>query len=173
MLIKARQGKASIFVRVEREDHIRSAVDAFNKSGIQPVLVSAGEAHKVIDHIKGKIRGVVMTGNPVVTSNRGLVRVNRLARLQSAGIPVAFGSFAEEGSAGLIDVATMVAAEDWSQQGALRALTADAARMLALEDHVGCLKVGCGGDVLLLDGPPLAPSTRILNVWVNGVEVQP
>ena len=59
-----------------------------------------------------------------------------------------------------------------SPQGALRALTSDAARMLSISERVGTLEAGRDADVLLLDGPPLAPGTSVLRTWVNGVEVQ-
>ncbi len=172
MLRDARTGKASIFVRVDRQDHIRSCVDAFEASGIKPVLVSASELPAVASAVRGRITGVILVGSAVSTRNGGLVTHNRYAALQAAGIPVAFASFAEEGAAGLMDVATYAAAQGWNPQGALRALTADAASILSLSDSIGSMKAGCGADVLLLDGPPLAPSTRILNVWVNGREVQ-
>lgn len=171
MLVNSRKGEASVFVFVDREDHIRSCVDAFARAKIKPVLVFADDAHEVIDHIRGKVAGVVLSGSPVVSSHRGLTVTNRFARLQNAGIPVAFASQAEEGAAGLIDVATMAAAEAWSPAGALRALTADAASMLSLSNHLGTLQTGRAGDVLLLDGPPLTPSTSIVHVWVNGEPV--
>ncbi|MFT5057483.1 MAG: imidazolonepropionase-like amidohydrolase [Planctomycetota bacterium] len=172
MLRDARAGKASIFVRVDRQDHIRSCVDAFEAAGIKPVLVSAGEIASVAKVVRGRINGVILTGSAVSSRNRGLVVHNRFAALQAAGIPVAFASFAEEGAAGLVDVATYAASQGWSPQGALRALTVDAAHILSLSESIGSLQAGRGADVLLLDGPPLVPSTRILNVWVNGREVQ-
>ncbi|MCP5022853.1 MAG: amidohydrolase family protein [bacterium] len=172
MLRDARTGKASIFVRVDRQDYIRGCVDAFEASGIKPVLVSASELPAVASAVRGRIAGVILVGSAVSTRNSGLVTHNRYAALQAAGIPVAFASFAEEGAAGLMDVATYAAVRGWNPQGALRALTADAASILSLSDSVGSMKAGCGADVLLLDGPPLVPSTRILNVWVNGREVQ-
>lgn len=172
MLRDARNGKASIFVRVDRQDHIQSCVDAFAAAGIKPVLVSASEITVVLNAVRDRIAGVILTGSPVRTMNSGLVTQNRLAILQAAGVPVAFASFAEEGAAGLVDVATYAAARDWSPQGAMRALTSDAAKILSLSGKIGSLEAGNGADVLLLDGPPLVPSTRILNVWVNGREVQ-
>jgi imidazolonepropionase-like amidohydrolase len=172
MLRGSRNNKASIFVKVDREDHIRSCVDAFAAAGIKPVLVSASEIGSVIPHVRGKIAGVVLTGSPISTVHGGLVTHNRYAALQAAGIPVAFASFAEEGAAGLVDVATYAASDGWSSEGALRALTADAAHILSLSNSIGTLATGRSADVLLLDGPPLVPSTRILNVWVNGREVQ-
>ncbi|MEZ6019940.1 MAG: amidohydrolase family protein [Planctomycetota bacterium] len=167
-----RDGTGSLIVRVSREDHIRSLVELCAKNNIRPVLLMADEAHLVAEDIRGKVAGVILTQRPVEVQNLGMVANNRYARLQEAGIPVAFASMAESGAAGLVDYATLAALEDWTPQGALRALTADAADMLSLGDEVGKLKVGNYADVLLLDGPPLVPSTMVQRVWVNGREVQ-
>jgi imidazolonepropionase-like amidohydrolase len=59
-----------------------------------------------------------------------------------------------------------------SPDGALRALTADAADMLELDGRVGRLAAGLDADLLLLDGPPLDPATSVLRAWVNGREVE-
>ena len=54
---------------------------------------------------------------------------------------------------------------------ALRALCSDAAAMFAMSERIGRLAPGLDGDVLLLDGPPLDPRTRVLRTWVGGEEV--
>ena len=59
-----------------------------------------------------------------------------------------------------------------SPEVAMRAVCSDAARMLALQDLVGRLAPGLDGDDLLLDGPPLAPATRVLRAFVGGEEVR-
>ena len=59
-----------------------------------------------------------------------------------------------------------------SSGGAVRALTSDAAGMLGIDDRVGVLAPGRDGDILLLDGPPLAPGTSVQRVWVNGEEIR-
>jgi len=59
-----------------------------------------------------------------------------------------------------------------SPEGALRALTADAATMFAIDDQVGRLAPGLFADVVLLDGPPLDAGTSVLRVWVAGREVR-
>ena len=43
---------------------------------------------------------------------------------------------------------------------------------MRVHDEVGRLAAGLAGDVLLLDGPPLEPATRVLRAWVGGKEVR-
>ena len=44
--------------------------------------------------------------------------------------------------------------------------------MLLLDGKVGSLLPGAFADVILLDGAPLAASSRVLRVWVGGEEVK-
>jgi hypothetical protein len=172
-LRRAFDGKAAVVVEVDRSDEIRDCVELFAAFGLKPVLLGADEAYEVVDEIAGKVAGVLPS--PVVLRylpERGTDYLMPYSLLQSAGIPVAFSSGAEEGAADLPVLAAYAVARGLGLDGALRALTADAAEMLAVGDRIGRLRRGLEADVLLLDGPPLAPSTSVLRVWVNGKEVQ-
>jgi len=107
-----------------------------------------------------------------VDPTQGQHPINRYELLTSAGVPVAFHSLAEEGAADLPLMAAYAVSQGMSTTAALRALTADAARILAIDDKVGLLQVGLDADVLLLDGAPLDPSTSVLRTWVSGREVR-
>jgi imidazolonepropionase-like amidohydrolase len=50
----------------------------------------------------------------------------------------------------------------------LRALTIHPAESFGLDDRVGSLEVGKDADVVLYDGDPLDPRTRVLRVWIDG-----
>jgi len=50
----------------------------------------------------------------------------------------------------------------------LRALTIHPAESFGLDDHVGSLEVGKDADVVLYDGDPLDPRTRVMRVWIDG-----
>ncbi len=168
----ALEGRVTVIVDVAREDEILACVDAFEQYGIQPVLYGARDAHYVADDLAGRVRGVLLSHSMKIRDSRTGTDVrNPYAQLQDAGIPVAFHSAAEEGAIDLPMMAMYAVANGMSTTGALRALTADAADMLSIGDHVGRIEVGADGDLLLLDGPPLAPGTSVVRVWVNGEEV--
>ena len=104
--------------------------------------------------------------------DKGLASLrNRYVELTAAGIRVAFHSGSEEGAAELPLLASYAVANGLGPGAALRALTSDAAAMMGIADRVGRLEAGLDADVLLLDGPPLEPSTSTLRTWVNGKEV--
>ena len=173
LLRRAMLGEAAVLVAVQREDEILACVDAFEACGIQPVLVGAGDAWKVLDRLQGRVAGVLLSQRiQYVDPTQGLEPVNRYEQLAAAGIPVAFHSLAEEGAADLPLMAAYAVAQGMSPAAALRALTADAARILSIDDKVGLLQPGMDADVLLLDGAPLEPATSVLRAFVAGKEIR-
>lgn len=172
-LRRAMDGQAAVVVEVSRALDIVACVQAFAEVGIEPILYGAGEAHLVLDEIVGQVAGVLLS--PIVVASepkRGTDYRTPYSELQNAGIRVAFLSEAEEGAIDLPLRAAFAIANGMSPEGALRALTADAADMMAMDERVGRLARGLDADVLLLDGPPLDPGTSVLRTWVNGEEVE-
>jgi hypothetical protein len=54
-------------------------------------------------------------------------------------------------------------------ESALEAVTIQPARMLGVEDRVGSVEVGKDADLVLWNGPPFEPSSRVVGVLVDGV----
>ncbi len=172
-LRRAMLGTGAVIIAVDREDEILACVDACAAAGVKPILYGAGDAWKVADKLAGRIAGVLLTQKVIWTDPKtGAEKHNRFAELQNAGIPVAFHSAAEEGAADLPLMAAYAVSQGMSPDGALRALTNDAAEMFSIDAHVGRIAAGLDGDVLLLDGQPVDPSTSVRRVWVNGREVR-
>jgi len=172
-LRRAMAGEAAVVVEVAREDEILDCVEAFEEVGIRPVLYGAEEAWKVADQIVGRIAGILPLHDVVrATPETGARKRNRYAELVAAGIPVAFHSAAEEGAIDVPLMAAYAVSQGLGAEAALRALTSDAARMLAIQDRVGTLAPGMDADILVMDGSPLSPSSSVLRVWVAGKEVR-
>jgi imidazolonepropionase-like amidohydrolase len=167
----ALNGQLALILQVDRGDEILACVDTCAGFGVKPVLYQAAGIEAVLDRVVGRIRGVLLS-HAIKVGGTGTDTYSPYAALQEAGIPVAFHSLAEEGAVDLPLMAMYAIANGMSPAGALRALTADAAEMLSIGARVGSLEAGRDGDVLLLSGPPLAPGTRVMRVWVNGVEVK-
>ena len=167
---RALEGEVAVIVSANRDDEILAAVDAFAGVGIKPVLLGASDAWRVKDELVGRVAGILPERWPLRTT-KGIETVNRFAELQQAGIPVAFYSDAEEGASDLFLLASYAVAEGMSPAGALRALTADAAAMMGIDDRVGSLEAGLDADVLLLDQSPMDAGSRIQRAWVAGQEV--
>lgn len=162
--------KTSVIVTANRDDEILDAVAAFEGVGIKPILMGAEQAHRVADQIAGRVKGVLPDADQLRTGD-GLIPSNRFAELQSAGIPVAFHSNAEEGAGELLMLANYAVIEGMSPSGAVRALTADAAKMLGIEGRVGRLAAGLDADVLLLSHGPTQFGAMVQRTWIGGEEV--
>jgi len=172
-LRRAMDGKAAVVIEVERAIDIVPCVQAFAEVGIKPILHGASEAYLVLDQIAGKVAGILLSPSVITgTAKDGTDYRTPYADLQNAGIRVAFQSEAEEGAIDLPLRAAFAIANGMSPDGALRALTADAAAMMAIDGRVGRLESGLDADVLLLDGATLEPGTSVLRAWVNGEEVE-
>ncbi len=170
---RAMLGKGALIVQVDREDEILECVAACESAGVKPVLYGANDAWKVVDRLVGRVSGILFTQRVIWTDPKeGAQKHNRYADIQNAGIPVAFHSAAEEGAADLPLMAAYAVSQGMNPDGALRALTLDAAAMLGLQNRIGKLAPGLDGDVLLLDGPPVEPATSVRRVWVDGREVR-
>ena len=54
---------------------------------------------------------------------------------------------------------------------ALQAITINPAKHLGIEDRVGSIEVGKDADLVVTDGNPFSPDTKVLHVWINGTPV--
>lgn len=170
---RALEGTVAIIVNVERADEILACVEAFEQYGLKPVLYGADDAWKVSDQLRGRVAGVLLDHRVIAAESKdGYRERNRYAELANQGIPVAFHSSAEEGAAELPLMAAYAVSKGMSPEGALRALTSDAARMLRIDDRVGMLTAGNDADVLLLDSDPTITGARVVRVWVSGREIR-
>ena len=169
----AMEGRASVVVRVERDDEILACVQAFEDHGIKPILFGANDAWKVSEKIVGRVAGVLLDHRVIYSdSHMGTAQRNRYAELAGAGLAVAFHSSAEEGAADLALIAAYAVSQGMSPEGALHALTLGAARMFHIDDRVGSLRAGLDADVLLLKSARIDSLVGVERVWVNGREVR-
>lgn len=171
ILRRAMTGDAAVLVEVERADQILACVKAYEDAGLKPVLVGAEGAEALANELRGRIAGVLPPRQ--ISRNLSAARsVNRYAELAAAGLPIAFHSAAEEGSAELAAFALRAVIDGLSPQAALVGLTSGAAKMLGLQSRVGSLTVGLDADVLLLSASPYESAASVQRVWVNGEEIR-
>jgi hypothetical protein len=173
-IVRAMSGEVTIVIEVQRDDEISDCVALFARYGIRPVLYGAEDAHLIALQIAGKVAGILLSPSVLVhEAERGSEYRTPYSDLQQAGIPVAFLSESEEGAIDLPLRAAFAVASGMSPDGAVRALTSDAASMMSIDHRVGRLAAGLDADVVLLDGPPMAPGTSVVRTWVNGEEIRP
>ncbi len=147
-------------VSVSRSADVLECVKLCNSYGIKPVLVTGSGAASVADQLKGKVTGVLVTSISAANS------------LSKAGIPVAFGSGAEEGAADLPRYVARGIQSGLSPNVVVRSLTGDAAKILGVDDRVGRIAPGMDGDILFLKASPFVGAPQVARAWVAGEEIK-
>lgn len=94
------------------------------------------------------------------------------AALHARGLRVLFTSTAPAAPpASLRLSAALAVRHGLPADAAFDALGRGAAEALGVADRVGTIEPGKDADLVLLDGPPLDPASRVLETWVDGVRV--
>ncbi|MCJ7675397.1 MAG: amidohydrolase family protein [Sedimentisphaerales bacterium] len=182
----ALQGKIPIRVAVRRAIDIRTALRIANEYGLSLILDECTEGYKVAEEIAKKNAPVVLgpfyyyprtssqydEGREVSWNNAGI--------LAKAGVRVAIASNAQEGprlaatqdeSIDLLTAAAFAVRHGMAPAEALKSITLTPAEILGVADRVGSLEKGKDADILILSGNPLAATSRIKRVILNGQTV--
>jgi imidazolonepropionase-like amidohydrolase len=169
------RGEVPLLVHAHRDRDLRAALRIADEFGIRLVLDGAAEAYRELEPIRAA--GVpVLAHAPMLRSSGDAENATfRLgAMLREAGIPFAYQS-GHEGyvprTRVLLFEAAVGAAHGLGFEGALRAVTIDAATILGIADRVGSLEVGKDGDLALFDGDPFEYTSHCTGVVIDGVVV--
>ena len=172
VLVRALRGELIVRTTARAEQDIRTALRLATEFGYKTVLEEATEAWSAID-------AIVEAGVPVILSapsrsavgDGAEVRWATARLLASRGVRFALCTGADTGALELAREAMFAVRFGLDRDAALRAITVDAARLLAVEDRVGALAPGLDADVVLWSGDPFEPSSAVISVWVAGEQV--
>ena len=168
--LDALKGDVPVFVRASTVAEVRAALELLvDEWKLKVVVVGGDEARRVSAELIKAKAGVIASPQVLATENGR--PVNLLREISLAGVPAAVGSDAYVGGAELLELLAYAVSRGLSPTTAVRMATGDAARVLDVADRVGTLQQGRDADLLLLSGPPFAPGSRLVNVFVGGEEV--
>jgi imidazolonepropionase-like amidohydrolase len=168
-------GAMPLLVTADRAQDIVSALRLAAEFGIRIVLDGAAEAYLVLDEIRAA--GVPVLLHPTMArayGERENLSFETAAKLRAAKIPFAlqsgYESYVPKTRVVLFEAA-IAAANGLGFDGALAAVTIDAAKILGVDQRVGSLEPGKDGDVALFDGDPFEYATHVTGVVIDGVPV--
>ena len=171
------EGSMPLVLRTQRESDIRQAVALARDFGIRVILYQADEAWRAAELLaEHKIPVILdpMANLPRRFDNIG-ARLDAAAILHRAGVPLALHAweFQMSHNAGqeLRQAAGVGIANGLPWQAALEALTAGAARIWGIEEHLGSLEAGKSANLVIWSGDPFEMTTRPLTVIVDGQDV--
>jgi imidazolonepropionase-like amidohydrolase len=164
-------GKLVARCHAHRADDILTALRISREFGFRLTIEHCTEGHFVADELAKA--GVMCTVGPLLTGKSKQELKDRQletpAALEAAG--VVFGLTTDHPvipAYSLPLCAAYAVRAGLSREGALRAITLDAARVAGLDDRLGSLEPGKDADCAITDGDLLDPRTRVLTTIVDG-----
>jgi imidazolonepropionase-like amidohydrolase len=170
-LVKVLDGDLPWCQHVHRADDIATAIRLADEFGYRLVINHGTEAHLLADLIAERDIPVII--GPLFSTRTKVELRQRTIRapgiLDRAGVRIAITTdHPVVGIQYLVLQAIMAVREGLDRDAALRALTIEPARILALDDRVGALTPGRDADVVIWSGDPLDAMSRPLQVLVSG-----
>jgi imidazolonepropionase-like amidohydrolase len=154
---------------------IMTALRLQKEFGFDLVLDGAAEAYLVLDEIRAAGVPVILHA-PMARAGGELQNAafDTAAKLRDAKIPFAlqsgYESYVPKTRVVLFEAA-IAAANGLGLDGALAAITLDAARILGIDQRVGSIEKGKDADFALFDGDPFEYTSKVCGVVIEGVVV--
>jgi imidazolonepropionase-like amidohydrolase len=166
--------KIPCFLSAHRADDLATGLRLAKEFHLRAVLDLATEGYLIADTIKEANVPVVVhptmqrIGSSLETYNTHLCNAALLAQCK---IPIAIGTGFEgyvPKTRVLRHEAAVAMVNGLGFDGALRAVTLDAARLLGIDDRFGSLEVGKAADLVLYDGDPFENTTHVTHTVISG-----
>jgi imidazolonepropionase-like amidohydrolase len=171
ILVDVLEGRLPARCHAHRADDILTALRISQEFGFRVTIEHCTEAHRVASELAEA--GVMCTLGPLLTGkSKQELRDRSLEAapaLERAG--VVFGLTTDHPVIPVYSLplcASYAVSAGMSRDGALRAITLDAARVIGLGDRLGSLEAGKDADCVIAEGDILDPRTRIRTTLVGG-----
>ena len=169
-LLPALDGTMPVLARAHRVDDILTAVRLADEFHLKLILSHGTEAYKVADLLAARKIPVLVgpiTTQPERIETQGAIYDNA-ARLRRAGVEIAIMSDETLNARMLPYEAGLAVAYGLPWEEAIRAITAAPAAIFGVADRIGSLKPGLEADLVVTDGDPLQPLTRLRHLMIAG-----
>jgi imidazolonepropionase-like amidohydrolase len=167
------RGEIPLVLAANRASDLEAALKLARDFHLKLVLAGASEGWVVARQIaaaKVPVLVNVLSNLPGSFEDLGATLENA-ARLQAAGVTVAFMSGDSHNARNIKQAAGNAVAYGMPWKAALEAMTVVPARIWGLDDHYGTLEPGKDADVVVWDGDPLEVTTFADHVFIRGAEV--
>jgi imidazolonepropionase-like amidohydrolase len=172
-MARAAAGEIPVRALARTEEDLLTALRVREDLGFLPVLEGVTEGYRVADRLAKAGASCVVGPVAYPVGGRGPEgtdpAMENPGALLRAGVRVALTSGGD--GAGLRDQAALAARWGFPRDAALRGVTSEAAALCGAGDRVGTLAKGMDADLVVLDGDPLEPSSRVRLVVVDGEAV--
>lgn len=173
-VVEILEGKRIVQHHTHRADDILTVLRLAKEFGFRVVIQHGIEAYKVAEELAARNIPVSMIIIDSPGGKHEAADVNNAGAgiLERAGVKVALHTDDPIiGSRFFLREGGLAVREGMTEEGALRALTQNAAEMLDLGGRVGSLEPGKDADFVILSGTPFSVYTKVLETWIEGEKV--
>ena len=175
-MIPVLKGETPVLMNANTEKEIKAVLEFANKHGLKLIINGGEEALKVAAQLKEKNIPVILPpvlNEPNAEDDPYDVTYARAGELFKAGVKIAFKTSTESpGSPGDIRLlpyhAGTSAAFGLPKEEALKAITIYPAQIFGVDKLVGSIEVGKIANLIITDGDPLEPRTKLKYMLING-----
>jgi imidazolonepropionase-like amidohydrolase len=173
-LVEVLEGQRIVQHHTHRADDILTVLRLANEFGFRVVIQHGTEAYKVADILAREEVpvSIIIIDAPGGKHEAAEYNPKNAAILEKAGVKVAIHTddFINP-SRFLLREAALAVRGGMSRQGALEAVTLNAAEMLDLGARIGSIEPGKDADLVVLSGDPFSVETRVLATYIEGQKV--
>lgn len=171
-------GETSLFLYADRQDAIEAALDWAEDQEFENIIIVGGpDLQYVASRLASDNIPVILNGVYTMPTRRWEAYDQAYvaaAKLHEAGVQFAIGDggggFNATNARNLPFHAGSAAAFGLPKDAALRSVTLSVAEILGIDDQLGSLTAGKRASLIVTNGDPLEPMTRIERVWIDGEE---
>lgn len=158
------QKSRRVMIHADTYAELSAALDLSKEFGIEPILLGAAEADKVLPRLV-QTRAWIVLGS--LSPDAPLQALQLPATLARASVPFAFA-----GRPQLLRLSAALAVRHGlDRRTALAALTRGPATLLDQQQEIGSLRSGCSADFAVFGGDPLDLDTPLLATFLGGQRV--
>jgi imidazolonepropionase-like amidohydrolase len=163
-----------VVFQVDRAADILGAVSFARRNGMKPVISGGSEAWVVAKELAQADVAVILDPLKDLPSDFDHLgaALDNAARLQRAGVRIAFSSGDSHNARLIRQLAGIAVAHGLPWESALAAISANPAEIAGLGATRGHIAVGQVADLVLWSGDPLEVTTLADQVWINGRPIE-
>jgi len=163
-----------VLLEANGERDIRNAVEWAERQGIRYVITGGSGGWKIAEWLAEKHVPMILGPSQVMPSGSDPSydeAYANAAKLNAAGVTIAFATFNSSDSRTLPYEAAMAVPFGLPREAALEAVMKNGAEMLGLGDRMGTIETGKIANLIVTDGDPLEIQTQVLDLFILGRQV--
>jgi imidazolonepropionase-like amidohydrolase len=174
-MVPVLEGKVPVWVNANELTQIQAAITWAEQENVKLVIVGGRDAWRVTSQLKAKNIPVILT-DVLSSPPRRWENYDQIyatpAKLNEAGILFCIAGDGDPSNArNLNHHAATAAAFGLSKEGALRAITLDAAKVLGIDALVGSIETGKDATLIVVSGDILELSSSVEKIFIQGKKI--